>query len=199
MSWEVPIMRSKNWSFKLSRPLIRKDFTRFWPVWGSYLAIWLLMLPIPLITFTMGTGYTQAELARDIQDFLVDISTTGSLVMSAIYGGLAAFAVWSYLYQSRSASLFHALPVTRETLFASHFTAGLGFLVVPNVLIAPIIMLLAGDGVVIAHGDIFSEGFVLLQKIFHHLVPGLACKALIVALCGKGRRNSRAQQTQQKQ
>ena len=42
MSWEVPIMRSKNWSFKLSRPLIRKDFTRFWPVWGSYLAIWLL-------------------------------------------------------------------------------------------------------------------------------------------------------------
>lgn len=136
MSWEVPIMRSKNWSFKLSRPLIRKDFTRFWPVWGSYLAIWLLMLPIPLITFTMGMGYTQVELTRDIQDFLVDISTTGSLVMSAIYGGLAAFAVWSYLYQSRSASLFHALPVTRETLFASHFAAGLGFLVVPNVLIA---------------------------------------------------------------
>ena len=39
-------MRSKNWSFNLSLPVLRKDFTRFWPVWGSYLAIWLLVLPI---------------------------------------------------------------------------------------------------------------------------------------------------------
>ncbi len=136
MSWEVPIMRSKNWSFKLSRPLIRKDFTRFWPVWGSYLAIWLLILPIPMLTETLGMNYASTALARDIMDYLVGISSTGSLIMSAIYGGLASFAVWSYLYQSRSASLFHALPVTRETLFTSHFTAGLGFLVVPNVLIA---------------------------------------------------------------
>ena len=126
-------MRSKNWSCNLSKPLIRKDFTRFWPVWGSYLAIWLLMLPIPLFTnYNLDT----AAVARSVQRFILDMANPAALIMSAIYGGLAAFAVWSYLYQGRSASLFHALPVTRETLFASHFTAGLGFLVVPNVLIA---------------------------------------------------------------
>ena len=128
-------MRSKNWSFKLSWPLIRKDFTRFWPVWGSYLAIWLLILPIPLLVSGFEE-YGFLTMVEDIQRFLLDLAGSASLVMSAIYGGLAAFAVWSYLYQSRSASLFHALPVTRETLFVSHFTAGLGFLVVPNVLIA---------------------------------------------------------------
>ena len=127
-------MRSKNWSCKLSKPLIRKDFTRFWPVWGSYLAIWLLMLPIPLLTRSMEV--TTLATVRSVQRFLLEMANSGALAMSAIYGGLAAFAVWSYLYQGRSASLFHALPVTRETLFASHFTAGLGFLVVPNMLIA---------------------------------------------------------------
>lgn len=128
-------MRSKNWSFNLSLPVIRKDLTRFWPVWGSYLAIWLLILPIPLLTNGFD-DYGQATMARDIQSFLVDLGSVASLMMSAIYGGLSAFAVWSYLYQSRSASLFHALPVTRNTLFTSHFTAGLGFLVLPNVVIA---------------------------------------------------------------
>ena len=129
-------MRSKNWSCKLSRPLIRKDFTRFWPVWGSYLAVWLLILPIPMLTDGIGSGETVLQQTRDIQNLLMDISAVAAPVMTSIYGGVAAFAVWSYLYQGRSASLFHALPVTRETLFASHFTAGLGFIVAPNVLIA---------------------------------------------------------------
>ena len=112
-------MRSKNWSCKLSWPLLRKDFTRFWPVWGSYLAIWLLILPIPLLVSGFEE-YGFLTMVEDIQRFLVDLAGSASLIMSAIYGGLAAFAVWSYLYQSRSASLFHALPVTRETLFVSH-------------------------------------------------------------------------------
>ena len=93
MNWEVPIMRSKNWSFKLSRPLIRKDFTRFWPVWGSYLAIWLLMLPIPLITDALGEG--QAQMIRDICNLALDISSVATPMMTALYGCVAAFAVWS--------------------------------------------------------------------------------------------------------
>ena len=127
-------MRSKNWSFNLSLPVIRKDVARFWPVWGSYLAIWCLVLPIPMLAG--GWGYSPEAYVSDIQSFFLDIGATAAPVMSLIYGGLAAFAVWSYLYQSRSASLFHSLPVTRETLFASHFTAGLGFLLGPNLLIA---------------------------------------------------------------
>ena len=130
-------MRSKNLSCKLHWSLIRKDLTRFWPVWGSYLAIWLLILPIPMLTSYSGTE-AYSDMIRSIHRLLTGTGDEAALVMTAIYGGLSAFAVWSYLYQSRSASLFHALPVTRETLFCSHFTAGLGFLLVPNALIAVI-------------------------------------------------------------
>ena len=128
-------MRSKNWSFNLSLPVLRKDFTRFWPVWGSYLAIWCLILPIPILNETTAGFALENGLAQDIQRIIINAGEHTSLVMSLIYGGLAAFAVWSYLYQSRSASLFHALPVDRGTLFWSHWTAGLGFLVLPNCLI----------------------------------------------------------------
>lgn len=128
-------MRSKNLSCKLHWSLIRKDLTRFWPVWGSYLAIWLLILPIPMLTSYSGTE-SYPDLVVSIHRLLTRTGGEAALVMAAIYGGLSAFAVWSYLYQSRSASLFHSLPVTRETLFCSHFTAGLNFLMIPNVLIA---------------------------------------------------------------
>lgn len=130
-------MRSKNLSCKLHWSLIRKDLTRFWPVWGSYLAIWLMILPIPMLTSYSGTE-SYSDLVVSIHRLLTRTGGEAALVMAAIYGGLSAFAVWSYLYQSRSASLFHALPVTRETLFCSHFTAGLSFLLLPNVLIAVI-------------------------------------------------------------
>lgn len=130
-------MRSKNLSCKFHWSLIRKDLTRFWPVWGSYLAIWLLILPIPMLTSYSGTE-SYPDLVVSIHRLLTRTGGEASLVMAAIYGGLSAFAVWSYLYQSRSASLFHSLPVTRDTLFCSHFTAGLSFLLVPNALIAVI-------------------------------------------------------------
>ena len=117
MSWEVPIIRSKNGSFNLSLPVLRRDFTRFWPVWGSYLAIWCLILPIPILNETTAGFALENGLAQDIQRIIINAGEHTSLVMSLIYGGLAAFAVWSYLYQSRSASLFHALPVDRGTLF----------------------------------------------------------------------------------
>ena len=125
-------MRSKNWSFNLSLPVLRKDLTRFWPVWGSYLAIWLLILPIPLLNDLDRDG----QLLPSIHSLIVSAGSSTALVMSLIFGGLSAFAVWSYLYQGRSASLFHALPVDRDTLFRSHFAAGLCSLLGVNLVIA---------------------------------------------------------------
>ncbi len=125
-------MRSKNWCCKLSWPLIRKDLTRFWPVWIGYFITWTLILPIPLLNYGMESG-------RDLEDLRRLIVSSGeltALTMSLIFGGVSALAVWSHLYRQSSASMYHALPVTRETHFASHFIAGLTGLLVPNCLIA---------------------------------------------------------------
>ena len=131
-------MQSKTWCCKLSRPLIRKDITRFWPIWSSYLAIWLMLLPIPLLNSLAESRSGRTDVLCTVYRQIVTAGGNASLVMTLIFGGLSAAAVWSYLFQSRSASLFHALPVTRGTLFVSHFAAGLGFLAVPNVLLAAV-------------------------------------------------------------
>ena len=48
MSWEVPTMQSKTSCF--NKTLFRKHVTRFWPVWGVYLAAWLLEMPVALLS-----------------------------------------------------------------------------------------------------------------------------------------------------
>ena len=131
-------MQSKTWCCKLSRPLILKDITRFWPIWSSYLAIWLMLLPIPLLNSLVESRSGRTDVLCTVYRQIVTAGGNASLVMTLIFGGLSAAAVWSYLFQSRSASLFHALPVTRGTLFVSHFAAGLGFMAVPNVLLAAV-------------------------------------------------------------
>ncbi len=124
-------MRSKNWCCKLSFPLVRKDLTRFWPVWATYFVIWALILPISMI----NTGIDLNVDAGDLNRLIVNAGESPAVIMSLLFGGFSAFAVWSYRYRQNSASLFHALPVTRETHFLSHFLAGLSFLWVPNCLI----------------------------------------------------------------
>lgn len=130
-------MQSKNWCCKPSLSMIRRDLLRFWPVWASYLAVWCLLLVIPLLNL-LPTAAQQDPAARvaDIHRLITDAGGLPALIVSLLYGGIASFAVWSYLCQSRSASLYHALPLTRESLFLSHFAAGLGFLWLPNLLAA---------------------------------------------------------------
>ena len=75
-------MQSKNLSCKFHWSLIRKDLTRFWPVWGSYLAIWLLILPIPMLTSYSGTE-SYPDLVVSIHRLLTRTGGEASLVMAA--------------------------------------------------------------------------------------------------------------------
>lgn len=131
-------MMSGKSCFKPSWPLMRKDITRFWPIWASYLAIWTLILPVRLVhIFRSSSGVEalarQSESARQL--ILSSAQMTGVLLAFA-YGLICAMAVWSYLTAARSVSLYHALPVTRESAFVSHWLTGLSFTVVPSGIIA---------------------------------------------------------------
>lgn len=123
---------SCNW---FSFGIWRKQTFRFWPVWVSYLAIWLLSAPQMLGSYygygeTMGLDATVYEFGRGLMQSLPAVCG-----LMAVYAAIAAMAVYSYLYQHRSVSLFHSLPVRRETLFATNFITGLSFLVVPNLIL----------------------------------------------------------------
>ena len=58
MSWEVRTMKSatsssKSWFYPT---LWKKNMARFWPVWALYGLVWLVALPLNLMTNYRGGG-----------------------------------------------------------------------------------------------------------------------------------------------
>ena len=134
MSWEVRTMRSGTSFF--NGTLYRKAFFRFWPIWAIYGAMWLLILPLRFLTAALQDRWFPgvsdlADYLEDMAQSIPDLLSFGVLVAAA--AGLAcAMAVFSYLYSARAACTMHALPVRRESLFLSHYLAGLSFLLLPH-------------------------------------------------------------------
>ena len=111
-------MQSKTSCF--NKTLFWKHITRFWPVWAAYLAIWLLDMPIAFLS--------QKEFLRQfpaqVQSGVLNSVNTG-VILSFLFAVLMAMAVWSFLYNARSASGAACLPVTRTGHYVSAMLAGL--------------------------------------------------------------------------
>lgn len=109
--------------------LLRKNAARFWPIWGLYALVWVLLLPVA--TLAQRESWT-GQLAREYP--LMLLSSSSALVLIYLWAILAAMAVFSYLYSSRSAGMLHALPIRREGLFLTNYLSGLLFLLIPHLL-----------------------------------------------------------------
>ena len=116
--------------------LYTKTMARFWPLWVLHGLIWLFVIPLSLVNryfdyLRAGRGVAEAQeyllrLFRDIPYFL-----EVGLSLAVTVGVLCAMAVFGYLYNHRSASMMHALPMNRTTLFTTQYLAGLSFLMLP--------------------------------------------------------------------
>ena len=124
MSWEVPTMQSATSYF--NRALFRKDIQRFWPLWAGYTLIWLLLLPLPLLT-ELADAIKPDE--PDISRFLLSIGAYGGLAMAAVFGIFFAMALFSYLTNPRATQGFHSMPARRETLYVTNYLTGLAGMV----------------------------------------------------------------------
>lgn len=103
---------------------LRKDITRFSPIWGIYSVILLLYL-------LMSPTDRDASYARDI-GYLIN----SMAVVNLIYAGVSAMFLFGDLFNSKLANALHALPMRREGWFLVHTVAGLLFCIVPNTLAA---------------------------------------------------------------
>ena len=133
MNWEVRTMPSATLCSKGPNPwwnstLYRKNLKRFWPIWGSYGAI-LLLIPLTFL-LTWLDRHDALDLNSVALDLVGFVSPTG-LMLSALWSIVSAMAVFSYLYNSRSVQLYHALPIRREGLYLTNYLSGLSFLVLP--------------------------------------------------------------------
>lgn len=105
--------------------LWKKNMTRFWPIWALYGVCWLFAMPIYLLTQNDGRTFFATHAVRQFAAY-------GSLTAAVVFGLLSAMAVFSYLYNNRSAGLIHALPVRREGLFCTNYLSGLSFMLLPT-------------------------------------------------------------------
>ena len=118
--------------------LLRSDIKRYWPLLFLYVAVWVVILPMQILSASRecdGVADGIMTVLQMKQHNVIIRSIPASVVISLLFGCFAAMAVWSYLMSGRTVGLMHALPVTRTQAFFSHVLSVLGALTAGNVLI----------------------------------------------------------------
>ncbi len=98
---------------------LKKDITRFAPVWALYLVLGLLMLQ----------GRDRSPFSR-VESIGESLGWLGILQM--VYAMLCAQLLFGDLFSSRMCYALHAMPPRREGWFCTHIAAGLLFFLIPN-------------------------------------------------------------------
>ena len=102
--------------------VLKKDITRFAPVWGLYAVFTLL--------FVMLVWEMESSAARFVciaPDLFLSMG-----ILNFLYAPLSAFLLFGDLFKGRLCNALHALPMRREGWFLTHLSAGMLFCVAPN-------------------------------------------------------------------
>lgn len=103
--------------------VLKKDITRFAPLWAVYLVGGLLVM------LTGISGDSGMEAGR------VLIRTLPALApINMIYAAICAQMLFGDLFQSRMCNALHAMPLRRECWFLTHVIAGLLFSLAPHLI-----------------------------------------------------------------
>ena len=127
MNWEVLIMKSKISFFNAT--VFRKDVTRFAPLWALYLIGGMLFM------LSITNSHNDYSTARTLGTSLSLLPT-----INFVYAALSAFLLFGDLFKGRLCNALHAMPLRREAWFVTHSISGLAFSLVPNALLAVMIM-----------------------------------------------------------
>lgn len=154
--------------------LLKKNLTRFWPLWALYTAALFFSLGMPLINlervegatfitdkyavvYGSGSALTTGEALGPAfraymlgeYRYVIREAMGAAVLIGAVYGCLLAMAFFSYLMNRRSVGMIHALPIKREGLFFTNWLSGVLFTAGPSLLIFLVALLAeAGKGAV---------------------------------------------------
>ena len=129
-------MKSKTSFF--NKTIFLKNITHFWPIWLMILVWNLFIMPFMIfnssLQYKMLNNITEQEISiLRSNDILGIVAVYANPVILFVFSVIAVMAVFSYLYNSRSAYTIHALPVTRKELFITNYVSGLLFLIIPEI------------------------------------------------------------------
>lgn len=106
---------------------LRKTF----PIWFSYLLLWILFVPVQILNQYMYHPVTVIDLSSDLLSF-----ATISIVTAAIFALALAWTLFHWMFRTNTAYDIAALPIRRESLFFTHVGVGLAIALIANALIA---------------------------------------------------------------
>lgn len=181
MNWEVRTMQSKRSFF--NRTLFRKNLTRFWPLW-ALASLGGALFPLALLLEILRDKTPSVE-ALQVTAAYYEVLAYGVPIISLIYAILCAVAVWSYLYNARSAGLMHTLPIRREGLFVTNFLSGMAMMLIPYVVTGGLMILISlGCGAFDPVGVLVTVLGVLGESFFYFATATLTafCVGNVFAL-----------------
>ena len=128
-------MKSKTSCF--NKTIFLKNITHFWPIWLLIMGWNVFIMPFMIyntsLQYKFASDLTEKELLQMKSNDLLSIASVYmNPVLLFLFSVIAVMAVFSYLYNSRSANMIHALPVTRKELFLTNYVSGLLFLIIPE-------------------------------------------------------------------
>jgi len=159
-----------------NKAVLKKNITRFAPVWVLYTAVLLMFV---ILVFGEDSYIWFAE------------SVAGSLGIMAVFNLFYAFicaqVLVGDLYNSRMCNALHALPLRRESWFVTNAVTGLLFSLVPNAVLMLLGILLSGELWMV---PLLWLGVATLQYIFFfgvallasHLVANRFAMALVYVI-----------------
>lgn len=109
--------------------VLKKDITRFLPVWVIYLIGGLLLTT----AFSTSSSYGVSLTIHEYLSTAIPYITCG-------YAIVVALLLFGDLSNSRMCNALHAMPLRRETWFGTHFIAGMLMALVPDLILALVLM-----------------------------------------------------------
>lgn len=122
-----------------SPAVYRKNLTRFAPLWLGYLAVWIVAMPMSILSRRGDIYFT----AWDIQRMAFNVEP--AVLITMVYAIFVAMALHGWYYKSASVNAMAALPIRRETWFCTNLLTALTMGLIPNLIIALLIWMSAAS------------------------------------------------------
>ena len=122
------------------KTVLKKDLTRFSPLWTLYLIGGLLIMHVLSGFYNSYHARATYSMARDLNSIIGPLS-----LLNAGYGFLVAQLLFGDLHNTRLCYGIHAFPLRREGWYLTHITSGLLMGLVPPLVVALTLMPVMGQ------------------------------------------------------